>query len=290
VSTAEITAAPLGIDNWLPAIRASADDSTPVEVVETPLSWVLLTSRHAYKIKKAVDLGEARYRSPTRRRQACIDEVWLNRRLAPGVHLGVVPVAADSRGELRLGGKGVAVEWAVKMRRLRDDRNMRGLITRNELTTDQVITLANLLANFYFGSPPETNVLDDLCLHLRRRVEDVEFENRPDFEAPIKIRQALLRIRDAQSEYLQGARMVLTLRVCDGRVVEGHGDLRPEHIFLERRPAIIDCVEYSAACRRSDALDDLCALTMECCAERATWPTLSSSLSTPHERRTFPAS
>ena len=58
--------------------------------------------------------------------------------------------------------------------------------------------------------------------------------------------------------------MVLNLRIYDGRVVDGHGDLRPEHVFLEGQPAITDCVEYSAARRKADALDDLCALTMEC--------------------------
>lgn len=264
MSIAEPVAATLGLENWLPAVRSSADDSTPIEVVETPLSWVLLTSRHAYKIKKPIDMGEARFRLPARRRQACLDEVWLNRRLAPDVHLGVVPIAPDVRGELRLNAKGTAVEWAVKMRRLQNDRNLLALITRDELTEEQVATLANVLANFYLGSPPETNVLDDLCFHLRRRIENYEPDQQAVADVPTELADSFDRIRAAQSDYLRCARMVLNLRVCDGRVVDGHGDLRPEHVFIERRPAIIDCVEYSAACRRADALDDLSALTMEC--------------------------
>ncbi len=58
--------------------------------------------------------------------------------------------------------------------------------------------------------------------------------------------------------------MVLNLRVCDGRIVDGHGDLRPEHIFFERQPLIVDCIEYSANLRKLDALDDLGLLAMEC--------------------------
>lgn len=259
MSIAEITAAPTGLESWLPAIEAGA--KSPVRVVETPLSWVFLTDRHAYKIKKAIDVGEARYRSAAFRRQSCADEIWLNRRLAAGVYLGVTPLVREPGGGMRLGGSGVAVEWAVKMRRLRDDRSLLWLINHRELTKEHVGMLADMLANFYFASPPESNVLDDLCNRLRRRVDD---DNLLNVGLPANVRKAVRRIRSAQSAYLEGARMVLNLRVCDGRVVDGHGDLRPEHVFLERQPAIIDCVEYSAARRKTDALDDICALTMEC--------------------------
>jgi uncharacterized protein len=213
MSIAEPTAVTYGIENWLSAVRACADESTPIEMVETSLSWVLLTSRHAYKIKKPMDIGEARFRLPAKRRQACIDEVWLNRRLAPGVHLGVVPLAPDARGELRLSAKGAAVEWAVKMRRLPRDRNLLTLITRDELTEDQITTLANLLANFYYASPPVTNVLDDLCLHLRRRIENNERDKHLDAGVPNRFRRFFGRVRAAQSDYLHGAHMVLNLRV-----------------------------------------------------------------------------
>lgn len=259
MSSVEITAAPAGLESWAPAIAASAE--SPVQVIETPLSWVILTDRHAYKIKKAVDFGEARYQSLECRRQACMDELWLNRRLAAGVYLGVVPLTIEPRGGLRLGGKGVAVEWTVKMRRLRKERCLLWLIEHGELTNEHMSMLANVLANFYFASPPESKVLDELCARLRKRID---VDALLDAKLPASIRYVARQIHSAQADYLDGARMVLNLRVCDGRVVDGHGDLRPEHVFLERQPSIIDCVEYSAERRKTDALDDLCGLTMEC--------------------------
>lgn len=259
VSIADIATTGAGLERWLPAIEASTN--SPVQVVETPLSWVFLNDRHAYKIKKAVDVGEARYRSLANRRQACTDEIWLNGRLAAGVYLGVMPLVRDSTGEIRLGGNGDAVEWAVKMRRLRDDRNLLWLINHDELTKEHIGMLGDVLANFYFTIPPESNVLDDVCERLRRRVDDDRLLH---VRLPATLQQAVHRIRAAQADYLYGSRMVLNLRVCDGRVVDGHGDLRPEHVFMERQPAIIDCVEYHAVRRKMDALDDLCGLTMEC--------------------------
>jgi aminoglycoside phosphotransferase family enzyme len=147
------------------------------------------------------------------------------------------------------------------MRRLREDLSLQWLINHGELTQEHVSMLAEALASFYFASPPESIVLDDLCRQLRRRIED---DNLLHVRLPAKLGQAVRRIRAAQTAYLDRAHMVLNLRVCDGRVVDGHGDLRPEHVFLERQPAIIDCIEYSASRRRTDALDDLCGLTMEC--------------------------
>jgi aminoglycoside phosphotransferase family enzyme len=259
VTIANPPTATKSLDQWLRTIEASASGS--VEVVESDLSWVFLTERHAYKIKKPVDVGEARFRDPARRRAACLDELWLNRRLAGDIYLGVVPVTLEFNGELRLGGHGEPVEWAIKMRRLRAERGMLWLITHGELKPVHITMLAEVLADFYRRSPPQTVLLDDLCARLRARIEDRESITPP---WPAEFGHALTSIRAAQSDFLEGARPMLNLRVCDGRVVDGHGDLRPEHTFLERRPVIIDCAEYSPLRRRTDALDDLSALTMEC--------------------------
>jgi aminoglycoside phosphotransferase family enzyme len=235
---------------------------TETKVIETPLSWIILTELHAYKLKKALDVGEARFRSPARRRLACIDEVWRNQRLAPGVYLGVVPITSESNGELRLGGKGAEVEWVIKMRRLRDDRNMLTLMSRRELDISQASELGHSLADLYFGGPPETDQLDALCGRLHRRINDGA--SRLVEALPAKMEKTARRLRDVQSEFLNGEHMALNLRVCDGRIVDGHGDLRPEHVFFERRPMIIDCGESSVMARKIDALDDLGALAMEC--------------------------
>ncbi len=226
------------------------------------MSWVILTERHAYKVKKAVDLGEAQFRSPAKRHAACVEEVWLNQRLAQGVYLGVVPITRGPRGQLQLGGKGVAVEWMVKMRRLRADQDLRSLISRGELSKSQVTALADKLAAFYHARPPETEQLDDLCARLHRRINDAAKQLIESL--PAKTGLAVRRLRDLQSNFLANERMVLNLRVCDGRIVDGHGDLRPEHIFFERQPLIVDCIEYSANLRKLDALDDLGLLAMEC--------------------------
>jgi aminoglycoside phosphotransferase family enzyme len=246
------------------ASAALAIPRTPAaEVIETAYSWVYLTERHAYKVKKPLKLGEANLCTPAGRRRACFDEVWLNQRLAAGVYLGVVPIARDPRGALALNDKGDVVEWAVKMRRLPDELNLARLLDGGgEISTAQITALAQALGKFYRDRAPQTEVLDRLTARLQSRVLSSSMHLRRLL--PDSYRRRARRLREAQLEYLAGARTVLNMRVCDGRIVDGHGDLRLEHVFLERQPAVIDCLDYSATLRRIDALDDLGLLTMEC--------------------------
>jgi aminoglycoside phosphotransferase family enzyme len=249
-------------DQPIDVVRRIFERQADVEIVETPLSLIILTERDAYKVKKSVDLGEARFRSAAQRRHACVEETWRNQRLAPGVYLGIVPITRNSDGAFRLGGKGVEVEWLVRMRRLHAGCNMLALIRAGKLAANQVTELAQTLANFYQGGPPETDQLDELCRRLNRRINDAARELVEIL--PAKAEKTVRRLREVQHDFLNNERMVLNLRVCDGRVVDGHGELHPEHVFLERRPLVIDCIEYSPMLRKLDALDDLSKLAMEC--------------------------
>src|SRR5438477_12554466 len=100
-----------------------------VEVRQTHISVVFLAGPHAYKVKKPVDFGFLDFRTLERRRHFCEEEVRLNRRLAPAVYLGVVPITR-SAGGLKVGGEGEAVEWAVKMARLPDRAALRESLRR----------------------------------------------------------------------------------------------------------------------------------------------------------------
>jgi aminoglycoside phosphotransferase family enzyme len=245
------------LSEFVTALSDPGADEAKVDVVETPLSYLVMTSRHVYKVKRAVDRGEARFRSPLRRRHACVDELRLNRSLAPGVHLGVTALVRNSAGELRADEPGEAVEWAVKMRRLRREFNMAWLINQNALNKTHVAALAATLAQFYDLSPPETAVLDGVIARLRTRASKILDDVPNPWAARLRCLVSQLH------SFLNHARSQFNERICDGRIVDGHGELLPDHIFIERHPLIVDRVEYSDAARRIDALDDLSLLTME---------------------------
>lgn len=251
------------VGNRLPVLWATSSPNDSTEVIETLHSWVMLTEHYAYKVRKSRDEGKVCSGTVESRHRACSDEVALNKRLAPSVYQGVLPITRDELGRSQLNGKGPVVDWAIKMRRLSEEHNLGAMLDNGQIPTkSQIQALGDVLASFYQSRSPETVVPDELYTRLERRAATTVAQLFKSL--PSRWHSQLRRLRDAQMEYLQGARMVLNLRVCDGRIADGHGDLRPEHVYLERRPVVIDCYSESANRRGIDVLDDLGLFAMEC--------------------------
>lgn len=246
--------------------RLPGESTRHVQCVETHISWVFLTDRFAYKLKKPVRFDFLDFSTSQLRREACQNEVQLNRRLAPSVYLGVEPIALDRRGRPVLRGSGKALDWIVKMRRLPEERALDRLLAEGRATDYELDTLGAALAAFYEKLPPLSIRADA----YRRQFEaHVEGNHRESLRAgellgngPVAAQ--VRRVHAAQLRLLHLAPEVLDDRVCDGRIVEGHGDLRPEHIYLDPQPTIIDCIEFNPEFRQIDVLDELGFLAMEC--------------------------
>jgi aminoglycoside phosphotransferase family enzyme/predicted kinase len=240
-----------------------------VEMRETHISWVFLTDRFAYKLKKPVRFDFLDFSTADARRAACEAELRLNSRLARGVYLRVLPITSTADGKLAIDGRGAPVDWVVKMRRLPDDCMLDALIRKKSLTAAQVDDLAAFLAKFYHGLSPLTT---ETCAY-RQMLEAHVRANRVELLRPSHVLPEALtkRVHAAQQRCLLVEGEQFEGRVCDGRIVEGHGDLRPEHICLEAPPAIFDCIEFNAEFRRLDAADELAFLAMECDRLDADW-------------------
>ena len=244
-----------------PAIYPDRTDD--VHVIETHISWIFLTDRFAYKLKKPVHFEFVDFSTVIARRKACEEEVRLNRRLAADVYLKVMPVTIGARGQLVLGGEGTPVDWVVTMRRLPAEVTLERLASESRLTREHVNLIATTIADFYTQAAPLIVVPDQYRAAIERHVranaaELARMEYSVD-EAQVR------RIHAAQLRFLRLRQSLFDERAIDGRIVEGHGDLRPEHIYLEgNRPLIIDCVEFSPELRRLDVADELSFLAMEC--------------------------
>mgnify|MGYP001453234687 CR=1 FL=1 len=238
-----------------------AERPRSVELIETHISWIFLTDRFAYKVKKPVRFEFLDFSTPELRRDACREEVRLNRRLASDVYLGTLPITRNDRGILELAGQGEAVDWVVQMRRLPEVKSLECKFRDGSVTAADELAVARHLADFYAQLPGQSIEAEQyrgaMANHVRANAEACL--NWATFD-----RQRLRRIRGSQLRYLSVAEADFAARVAAGHIVDGHGDLRPEHIFLESPPAVIDCIEFSAELRRVDVLDDLSFLAMEC--------------------------
>jgi aminoglycoside phosphotransferase family enzyme len=256
-------------------LRSDSYEERPrrVEAKETHMSLVFLTDDHAYKLKKPVRLPYLDYSTVALRRRNCEEEVRLNRRLAPDVYLDAIPIVLDSGGNLHIGGDGRVVDWLVKMRRLPADGTLEHAIRAGRADQADVRRVAAALATFYLSAPRVPISPETYRRQLERDVEESSVELlRPGFGLPAAlIGKIVTRLRHV----LATRKELFDRRVVDGRIVEGHGDLRPEHVYLGTHPLVTDCLEFNRDFRRVDPVDEIAYLAMECerggAAEVGSW-------------------
>jgi aminoglycoside phosphotransferase family enzyme len=244
-----------------------------VEAVETHMSWVFLTERHAWKLKKPVRYDYLDFSTPAARRFFCDEEVRLNRRLAPFTYLGVVPLGVDNADHLCI-DDGTAVDWLVKMRRLPMQHMLDYAIQHGDANLHDMTALARRLGRFYSACAP---IAFDVASYRQRFLDDIARNlaelRAPAYQLPL---EHIETIGQAQINFLQDHTELLGQRINVGKIVEGHGDLRPEHVCLHPSIAIIDCLEFSRELRIIDAIDELGFLALEC--ERLGAPELGRQL------------
>lgn len=258
--------------SFLAQPQAYPEHPSHVQLVQTHMAWVFLTDQHAWKLKKPVRYDFLDFSTPEARRADSEREVLLNRRLAPDVYLGVVPLRIDLHRRMRIGDDhdSQPIDWLVKMRRLPaacmlDERVKAGTV--NEARVQQ---LAALLTDFYTREPAVEMRPDE----YRQRFEsDIEDDRQallePRFEMPGK---AVEGIAEGLLKTLREQPQMFDDRVRQGRIVEAHGDLRPQHVcMVEPAPVIIDCLEFNADFRRLDPLDELAFFSLECDRLGAKW-------------------
>jgi uncharacterized protein len=235
---------------------------------ETHMSWVFLAGDRVYKLKKPVRFPYLDFSTLQRREWACRAELRLNRRLASDVYLDVLPLTLAPRG-FAIGGGGTVVDWLVVMRRLDESQTLEQTILEDRVTSWQLDQLAATLVQFYRRAE---KVFLPLGLHLHDWRLSLAYNRRllldPRFGLPPGL---VRRASSVQSRFLAGRSEMLAYRVQKRCIVDGHGDLRPEHIFLGDPVRIIDCLEFNARLRAVDPFDEIAFLSLECERLGAAW-------------------
>jgi aminoglycoside phosphotransferase family enzyme len=259
--------------------RGYPETTTGVTAIETHMSWVFLTDRYAYKLKKPVHFSYLDFSTEEARRKDCMEELRLNRRLTSGVYIEVAALTLDKEGKLRISSEnGAAVDWLVKMRRLPAQRMLDVMIREHRVGSDDIRSVAGMLSRFYLKcvsvkvSPGE----------YRKRLADTIAEHLEELSTPAFALPAALvgQICARQRDVLDRCSALFDERATSGKIVEGHGDLRPEHICVEAQPQIIDCLEFSRDFRVLDRADELAFLALEC--ERLGAPELKALIFEPY--------
>lgn len=249
-----------------------------IEIIETHMSLVFVAGERVYKMKKPIRLRFIDLTTLDDRRRSCEREVRLNQRLAPGVYLGTVPVTAALDGALAFAGAGEPVEWLIVMKYLDRRQLLDQLIGRQAARPEQIDALAALLGGFYDETP---RVAVSAGEWLARWQQDIDrFEAvllRPQFGLPSDLVSVVVK---AQRQFLATSGALLAERVDEGRIRDGHGDLRPEHVYFGPSILIIDRPEFDDRMRWVDPFTEIALLGIECTRLGAAWigPRLEAGL------------
>ena len=238
-------------------------EASGLELIETHISWVFLNRTEVFKVKRPVDFGFLDFTTVEARLRACEAEVDLNRRLASDVYLGVLPVTEDSQGVHSIDGEGRTVDWAVHMRRLDERDRADCRIGRAALTLQDVDALAVRIAEFHDSARCD----EETTRHgapdvIRRNVQ----ENFDQTRASIGeyLTEAEAREIEAWQLRVLADETRFEARQRAGRVRDGHGDLRLEHVYFDEDSiSIIDCIEFNERFRYGDVCADIAFLSMD---------------------------
>ncbi|HQS82048.1 MAG TPA: AAA family ATPase [Thiobacillus sp.] len=236
----------------------------PVRLIETHISWVLLTGEFAYKIKKPLNLGFLDFSSLDKRLHACCDEVQLNRRLAPAIYLDVVPITGTPAAP-RVNGSGETFEYAVKMRQFPPDATLDRLDTEGGMTAQHVEAIAATLARFHLEGCKRA-ALDSPWGNPEKVWQPVAqnfAQIAPRLDAPADRQQldALQRWSEAEHARLSP---LMAARKRDGFVRECHGDLHLGNLaWVDGQLLVFDCIEFNPELRWIDIQSEVAFCYMD---------------------------
>ncbi|WP_409281590.1 bifunctional aminoglycoside phosphotransferase/ATP-binding protein [Pseudomonas defluvii] len=233
------------------------------QVIETHISWVLLTGEFAYKIKKPMNFGFLDFTELAQRKHFCNEELRLNQRLTQGLYLDVLPITGSAEAP-QLGGTGEPIEYALKMRQFPQSQMLNTLQANGELTAEHIDQMAHQIAQFHLSAP---RVAVD---HPLGSPESVMAPVEQNFEQirPFLSEKADLQQLDALQAWARSSfdrlHGLLEARKAQGFIRECHGDIHLGNATLiDGKVVIFDCIEFNEPFRLTDVYADAAFLAMD---------------------------
>jgi uncharacterized protein len=234
-----------------------------VRLLQTHASYVVITARYVYKVKKAVDLGFLDFSTLEKRRHFCEREVLLNRRLSSHVHLGVLPIFLND-GKLTFSDGGAIVEYAIQMRKLDPRYFLPRLLRLKKVGRPQMNRIVSALRKFYEAQTPTPAITRWGGIEKLKISTNENFRQTEKFTESSLSRSAFAAVRHFTMKFYGDNASLFARRMREHRIRDCHGDLRLEHIHLgPKHLSIYDCIEFNDRLRYLDWANDLAFLAMD---------------------------
>jgi hypothetical protein len=241
--------------------EAYEEEPGQIELVQTHISFVFLTENFVYKVKKAVDLGFLDFTTLEKRRFFCVKELELNRRLCGDMYLEVVPI--NRSNIIKIKGKGETVEYAVKMKRMPQEKMLSKLLEEKKVDNKLIDRIAKIIAKFHSKAETNKRVSEFGSLAIIETNWKENFDQTQEFVGKTISMNDFKFIRERIDDFMKRNVSLFEKRMAEGRVRDCHGDIHSGNIFVTDRIYIFDAIEFNERFRYSDVASDVAFLAMD---------------------------
>ena len=230
---------------------------------ETHISWIVLTDQFAFKVKRPVKLSFLDFSTTEKRKHFCLQELKLNKRLAPDMYLGVIPITKSLIAEETNNDDDI-IDYAVQMKRMDNDKEMHKLLENSKVTKTDMEKLAQKIAQFHKDTQIVKNAFNTSgMIDEFAEISNILEENFENQLISSDHKEIIMHCIDKSKKYLNDNRSLLNERIINGFQRDCHGDLNATNIFLYDDPVIFDCIEFNDAFRYIDVLNEIAFLCVD---------------------------
>jgi len=232
-----------------------------IELIQTHISFVFITQNFVYKVKKAVDLGFLDFTTLEKRRLFCEKELELNRRLCGDMYIEVVPI--NKSNIIKIKGEGETVEYAVKMKKIPQEKMMNKLLEENKVDSKLIDKIAKIIAEFHSKAETNKRISEFGSLEIIETNWNENFEQTREFVGETIGMNDFKLISEGIDDFMRRNVSFFERRVAEGRVRDCHGDIHSGNIFVTDQIYIFDAIEFNERFRYSDVASDIAFLAMD---------------------------
>jgi uncharacterized protein len=241
--------------------EAYPQDAGKIELIQTHISFVFLTKNYVYKVKKAVNFGFLDFSTLEKRRDFCEKELELNRRLCSDIYLEVVPIKRSNT--IKVNGSGEIVEYALKMKRLPQERIMTILLKEGKVDKKTVDEIARIVAEFHSKAQTSPKISGFGSLKIVKTNWDENFAQTLKYINQTIMKKDFQILQIEINGFMEKNSALFESRIADKRIRDCHGDLHSGNIFITDKICIFDAIEFNDRFRYSDVGADVAFLAMD---------------------------
>jgi uncharacterized protein len=239
--------------------RSVPHKESVIETIETFISWVVICERFTYKIKRPVHFSFLDFSTIQRRKNFCLQEYYLNRQIAGDMYVDVLPVT--NNGNIKIGGNGNVIDYAVKMTTMDNNRLMNTMLSKGLVTEQHVEDLAGIIADFHSRTRLMYN---HVKFNLTSKFSDLAgqtafLSNYMSHDVIERMRASIVTFQLLFNKFTPR----IVERVKLGFFSDCHGDLHSGNVFLMNKPVPFDRIEFDHELREIDVLNEIAFMCMD---------------------------